>query len=298
MRRLGEEGESFVEFYFDRLGRWTEERIFEVTAERIQRYARATNDTNPAHLRGEVAPPMFAVLPSLMGVHTEAMAAAVKSEVAGYDTRMLHGEQDVFLLAPILPGMRLRSRAAPVGIHVKSSGTLLVTHTETRDEDGRLMNHQYYTNFIRGVNAGRSAGEQAPPRTPAGEADRRRPVVVDRSRVDRDQSYRYADASGDRGPYHVDVSAAKSAGFSGLILHGLCTMAFASRAVVERICAGDGRRLRRLAVRFARPVLLDQELTTTLWAAGGRDGRSAYTFETAEAGGQAVMTLGVAEVAA
>jgi acyl dehydratase len=287
-----------VEFYFDRLGRWTEERIFEVTAERITRYAQATNDTNPAHLRGEVAPPMFAVLPSLMGVHTEAMAAAVRSEVAGYDTRMLHGEQDVFLLEPILPGMRLRSRAAPVGIHVKSSGTLLVTRTETRDEDGRLMNHQYFTNFIRGVNAGRSAGEQAPPRTPPAEADRDRPVVVDRSHVDRDQSYRYADASGDRGPYHVDVAAAKSAGFSGLILHGLCTMAFAGRAIVERICAGDGGRLRRLAVRFARPVLLDQELTTRVWAAGRRDERSAYTFETADAGGRPVMTIGLAEVAA
>jgi len=287
-----------VDFYFDRLGRWTEERTFEVTAERIRRYAQATNDTNSTHLRGELAPPMFAVLPSLMGVHTEAMAEAVKSEVAGYDTRMLHGEQDIFLLESILPGMRLRSRAAPVGIHVKSSGTLLVTRTETRDEDARLMNYQYYTNFIRGVNAGRSAGEQAPPRTPPAEADRARPVVVFGSHVDRDQSYRYADASGDRGPYHVDVSAARSAGFPGLILHGLCTMAFAGRAIVERICAGDGRRLRRLAVRFARPVLLDQELTTSVWAAGRRDERSAYTFETADAGGQAVMTMGLAEVAA
>lgn len=290
-------GGSFVEFYFDRLGRWTAECTFEATADGIRRYAEATNDANPRHLRGELAPPMFAVLPSLIGVHTEAMAAAFKSDVAGYDTRMLHGEQDVFLLESILPGMRLRSRAAPVGIHVKSSGTLLITRTETRDEDGRLINYQYYTNFIRGVNAGRSGGEPAPSHSPSDTTDRAQPVAVVRSHVDRDQSYRYAEASGDQGPYHIDVSAARSAGFSGLILHGLCTMAFASRAVVERVCGMDGTRLRRLAVRFTRPVLLDQELSTTIWAAGQRDGLSVYTFETKDAGGEAVMKMGLAEVA-
>jgi acyl dehydratase len=285
-----------VEFHFDRLGEWTAERTFEATAERIRRYAEATNDTNPKYLRGEVAPPMFAVLPSLMGVHTEAMAAAVRSEVAAYDTRMVHGEQDVFLLAPILPGLRLRSRAAPVGIHVKPSGTLVITRTETRDDEGRLMNYQYFTSFIRGVSAGRSAGEQAPPHTPVGETDGGLPVAIVRSRVDRDQSHRYADASGDHNSYHVNTSAARSAGFPGLILHGLCTMAFASRAVVERTCGTDGRRLRRLAVRFTCPVLLDQELTTTIWAAGERGGRSVYMFETADAAGLAVMKMGWAEV--
>ena len=131
-----------MEFSLDRLGRWTAERSFEVTAERIRRYAEAINEMNPRHLRGDLARPMFAVLPSLVGVHTEAMAAVVKSEVAGYDTRIVHGEQDVVLLAPILPGMRLRSRAARVGIHVESSGTLVVTRTATRDGGSRLMNYQ------------------------------------------------------------------------------------------------------------------------------------------------------------
>jgi acyl dehydratase len=285
-----------MEFRFDQLGHWTEERSFEVTAEGIRLYAAATNDTNPRHIRGDVASPIFAVVPALTPVFRRALAMAMPSEATGYDTRRVHGEQDMFLLKPILPGMHLRSRAAPIGIQVKSTGTLVIAKTETRTERGELINYQYVTNFVRGVRAGRSEGEQVPIReVPAG-VTRTGPQATIAAHVDADQTFRYAEASGDRGIYHLDVTAARSAGFPGLILHGLCTMAFASRAVVESVCDNDSTRLERIAVRFARPVLLDQDITTTIWAAGRRDNRDGYVFEVVDASGQAVITMGVAEV--
>ena len=63
---------------------------------------------------------------------------------------------------PILPGAVLRSRAAPIGIHVKQSGTTVVSRMETRDEAGELVNEQYSVTFFRGVTGGEGKGEAAP----------------------------------------------------------------------------------------------------------------------------------------
>ena len=50
-------------FAIEKLGQWTEGPEFKVEAERTKAYAQATNDPIPAHLSGEVAPPVFAVVP-------------------------------------------------------------------------------------------------------------------------------------------------------------------------------------------------------------------------------------------
>jgi Acyl dehydratase len=117
------------------------------------------------------------------------------------------------------------------------------------------------------------------------------------ARVDEDQTFRYADASGDRMPIHLDDGVARSVGLPGIIVHGLCTMAFAGRAVVEESCPGDPERLRRLAVRFSRPVLPGQEITTHLYAAGEDQGVTRFGFEALNPEGQAVVKDGWAEVA-
>ena len=72
--------------------------------------------------------------------------------------------------------------------------------------------------------------------------------------VDVDQSFRYADASRDRNPIHLDAEFAQTVGLGDVILHGLCTMAMSGRSVLE--LAGDGQpgRLKRLSVRFSKPV--------------------------------------------
>ena len=76
--------------------------------------------------------------------------------------------------------------------------------------------------------------------------------------IDTDQTYRYAEASGDNMPIHLDEEIAKSVGLPGIIIHGLCTMAFTSWAAIQAVAGGDPTRLKRLAVRFSRPVLPGQ----------------------------------------
>lgn len=62
----------------------------------------------------------------------------------------------------------------------------------------------------------------------------------------------YAAASGDFNPIHIDPEVGRQAGLGGVILHGLCTMAWVSEAAVAYF--GGPERIRRLRVRFSRPV--------------------------------------------
>ncbi len=278
-------------FELENLGRWTEERMFVVTPEATIAYAAATNDTCTPHLDGTIAPPMFAVVPALMDVATEAMHSVWISELEGYDTRSLHGEHNLAIHEPIVPGMTLHSRAAAVGLQPKSSGTLLVTRTETRDEHERLLNTMTFVNFLRDIHCERSVGEEPAELGPV-YVDSLQPLAAIVYGVDPDQSFRYADASGDYGTYHVDGDAARASGLPGVIVHGLCTMAFAARAVVEACCEGDSRRLRRLGVRFTRPLLPGQEITTRMYFGNG----STYGVEVDDASGEGVIRRGIAEV--
>lgn len=285
-----------MQFDLTRVGYWTDDSIFEVTEEQTKAYAAATNDTEPSHLDGSAVPVVFAVVPPLVGVLTKAVRSVAVSEREGYDTRSLHGEQDLFIERPIRPRSRLRSRAVTVGVHPKSSGTVVIARTETRDDSGRLLNYQYFTNFIRGVRCAESVGEFAPTRELPVRPDRDYPLARGTVHVDKDQSYRYAEASGDHGTYHVNEEAARSAGFPGLILHGLCTMAFAARVVAEAVCRGESDRIRRFAVRFAKPVHLDQDLMVNVWSAGQVGDLSVYSFEMTDETGDPVIKLGLAHV--
>lgn len=280
-------------FALDTLGEWGEEREFKVEAERTKAYALATNDPIAEHVAGELAPPVFAIVPVW-----EAMTVSV-GQVAPPEhmLQVVHGEQDMFFTRPIRPGSVLRSRAAPVGVSVKPSGTTVTARTETRDESGALLNEQYMTAFFRGVEAGESAGEAVPDHRFPDDLHGRDPTAEITQKIDDDQTYRYADASGDRMPIHLDEDVAKAVGLPGIIVHGLCTMAFTSHAAIAAVAGGDPARLRRLAVRFSKPVLPGQEITTRIWTAGERDALGVYAFETTNPDGDLVVKDGRVEVA-
>jgi len=63
----------------------------------------------------------------------------------------------------------------------------------------------------------------------------------------------YAGAGGDFNPIHIDPEFGKMVGLGGNILHGLCTMSFVAKAVVDGQ-GGDPESLRTIKVRFAKPV--------------------------------------------
>ena len=78
---------------------------------------------------------------------------------------------------------------------------------------------------------------------------------------DRYLTYRYAGASGDYNPIHLDEEFAKQVGLPGRILHGRWTMAEVARAQTE--AAGDVLALERLEVQFRGVGLPEAEITVT-----------------------------------
>src|ERR1700730_8411191 len=82
---------------------------------------------------------------------------------------------------------------------------------------------------------------------------------------------RYAGASGDFNPIHIDEEVAKAVGLPGRILHGLYTMAQVARAQTE--AAGGPQKLRRLSVQFRGMGLPEHELEVTGTVRESSDGR-------------------------
>jgi acyl dehydratase len=82
---------------------------------------------------------------------------------------------------------------------------------------------------------------------------------------------RYAGASGDFNPIHIDEDFAKAVGLPGRILHGLWTMAQVARAETE--AAGGPEHLKRLRVQFRGMGVPEQEVVvsgTVRESGGGR----------------------------
>jgi acyl dehydratase len=105
--------------------------------------------------------------------------------------------------------------------------------------------------------------------------------------------HRYAGASGDYNPIHVDPEFAKQVGLPGNILHGLYTMAQVARAAGE--AAGGANNLKRLSVQFRGMGFPEQEITVTGTVAEERDGR--LVIDTvAEQGGNQIIRNAQAEV--
>ena len=264
----------------------------EVTAAAAQAYARAYNDDNPAFFDahragGIVAPPMFAVAVTWDSI----MQVVTDPEVKADLLRLVHGEQDMEFIRPIRPGDVIVSTAKIASIETKSTGETMAIEVKAADRAGALVQRTVFSVFIRGGGS-RSASEPRPAEPARGE-----PLFSAAQAIDKDQTYRYAEASGDRNPIHTDENVARMAGLPGIIVHGLCTMAFTSKVIIDRPCGGDPARLKRLHVRFSRPVLPGQTITTRVWSEGERDGRRVYAYETLNPDGQAVIRDGIAEVA-
>jgi acyl dehydratase len=75
--------------------------------------------------------------------------------------------------------------------------------------------------------------------------------------------HRYAGASGDFNPIHIDVEFAKMVGLPSNILHGLYSMGLVARANAQAVAGGDPRALKRLAVQFRGMGLPEQEVTVS-----------------------------------
>ena len=105
---------------------------------------------------------------------------------------------------------------------------------------------------------------------------------------------RYAGASGDFNPIHIDEEFAHQVGLPGRILHGLWTMAQLARAHTQS--AGGPEKLKRLSVQFRGMGQLDQEIVIDGTVRDVRDGIATVDSEVRQ-GDTRLIRNAVAEVA-
>jgi acyl dehydratase len=112
---------------------------------------------------------------------------------------------------------------------------------------------------------------------------------------DRYLPHRYAGASGDFNPIHVDKEFATQVGLPANILHGLYSMSQVARANIAA-AGGDPRSLKRLSVQFRGMGLPEQEILVT-GTVRAVEGDRAVVDTKAEQSGKAIIKNAVAEVA-
>lgn len=251
------------------------------------RYAAATDDRNPYYHSTQlpmIVPPLCVVIATMpLGV-APVMRAPGLLPPDGIG-RLLHYEEDLLWHVPLRIDAPWQVVSTLEAIESHKLGEILRVLTRVRSLTGTALAEVRTALFLRGGGTGSGTRRPVVAREAIAE-----PVWVAPWQVAPDQSSRYSVASGDDNAIHLDDAAAQKHGLRARILHGLCTLAFAQRAVVQQAAGGDPRRLRRLRARFSRPVYMGDALQCR----GSRGAHVDFTVRNAQ--GQAVLTQGVAEI--
>ena len=173
---------------------------------------------------------MFAVV-----YQGRAITPALFDPEVGIDfPRMLHGGQEFRWGRVVVAGDEIDTTTSVKDIWSRGGMNFYVFETDSRNQRGEIRVHRYLDEHREG-------------RLVAPRFDQGDPVHLEVT-PDRFVTVRYAGASGDFNPIHIDEEFARSVGLPGRILHGLWTMAQVARAHTD--AAGGPEKLKRLSVQF------------------------------------------------
>ena len=241
------------------------------------------------HGEGFQALPTFAVAEALkvyMGLAKEGITAPGLKY--GFD-KVLHGEQYTELRRPLPPHAKLTHKGKIADIFDKGKNALVITEIRSFDESGDEVAYNRLTTVVRGAGGwGGDRGPSAEVNVPPGRAADA--TVAEKIGPNQALLYRL---SGDINPLHADPSFAKAFGFEKPILHGLCTLGYATRAVLRTFARNDGRFFKSIQVRFSESVFPGETLVTEMWKES--DTRIIFTCKVKERD-KAVITAAAIEL--
>ena len=248
-----------------------------------------------------IAPPSYTVtyeLPLLEKVWSDPGLNGGEEQAKQNVLMLVHGDQNMKFYKPLKPGDKITYIAKIDDIEDKGSGELLKLSVLSKDEKGEKVTESHWGLFIRGIGSGEKPKSSAPKAAPAAPPEPPPLAFRDVIRVPEDVTYKYADASNDHNPIHVNEKVAKEAGLKGIIVHGLCTMSMTMKSIIESYLDADPGKLKALGVRFTAPVYPGDTLIVDGWETGEKNGNSAIAFEvTRESDGVKVIKGGTAEAA-
>lgn len=209
----------------------------------------------------------FQVMPSLVNVICHPGGWVMAPELEVNWVKLLHGEQGFEMHKPLKPDTTYVSRNEVLGVMDKGEGkgAMLFLRKELREQQsGELASTIDSTYVLRGDGGCGSTMTEAP--VPHALPERAPDLSVSLPTLARAALiYRL---SGDYNPIHADPVMARKAGFERPILHGLCSLGVATRAVLRACCDDEPKRLRSLKLRFSSPVYPGETLVTDIWRDG------------------------------
>lgn len=264
-----------------------------VDPDKIKEYARATNETNSIYYESDenrlAVPPLFPII-----MLTQPMIDVVTDDTLNLDiSHMVHGEQEILYYRPLKPRDQINIELTLDSIDVKNSGDILWVHIRG------IMANELVFEMRSGLffRKQRKTGKKVKERDKKVKKTIEREIIISkRMKVVSDQSDRYAAASGDKNPIHLDKEYAISVGLPDRILHGMCTMAFAVQAIVDDITSGDPTKIIRVSTRFTNPVFMNETLITNGWILNETETRKILGFETKNEEGVSVLMNGEFEI--
>ena len=184
-------------------------------------------------------------------------------EIAGikYNPMMVvSGEQYLRILKPLPPSGTVTSTVRVSDIYDKGSGLLMITDVDSYDEDNEHLATARASLFMRDL--GGFGGERGP--STKLDMPERAPELIHEEQTRSTQALLYR-LAGDDNPLHADPPMAAIGHYEKPILHGLCTMAFAARAILKHFGDNDPGRFDSISVRFSRHVFPGDTLVTEMW---------------------------------
>lgn len=181
--------------------------------------------------------------------------------------RLLHGEQSFEIHQQLKPGADYVGTFKVTDVIDKGAGkgALILMRKELREKGkDALVATVTSTYFLRGDGGSGGTTEQAP--APHALPERQPDGVCELPTLP--QAALIYRLSGDYNPIHADPVLARKAGFEAPILHGLCSLGVATRAVLQIACDDKPERLKSLQLRFSSPVYPGETIATEYWRDG------------------------------
>jgi acyl dehydratase len=204
------------------------------------------------------------VLPALASV---LMAGPSPLFDLGVDLRkVLHGEQRLVLHRPLEAERDYLISERVSALFDKGAGkdALVLLEKSIRERDGgELVCTSLSTAILRGEGGFGGSRDGAP--EPHGLPDQ--PPDLTLECITRSEQAALFSLLGDTNPLHLDIEAARRAGFDRPILHGLCTYAIACHALLGALLEYDPARMKAFDARFAAPVYPGDRLLLDVWEA-------------------------------
>jgi acyl dehydratase len=215
--------------------------------------------------------------------------------------RGVHVWQDSRFVSPIRAGMAVSTSAEVVHMRRTSAGTyVLIRYRSSERSSGTLLVDSLSGTMFRGVSIAGDhevLGEDPRPRTAvSGQGAVLADAVLAEylMPIDAGLPHVYTECARIWNPIHTEERVARSAGLSGILLHGTATWAFAAKAIAQGLMGAEGlRRLHRLQGEFRRPVA---PLDTLRMRALRRDGDD-IAFDVLTGSGDQAMSAGLASFA-